>query len=215
MKTPGETSEHPTVIHHLKGAISAPFCILGSRQMKTNANQTDRPQLVIYGLDETGKPKAGRFAFNHAEAAKEAAASMKLTVQEVVPPQANEAMKKLPVGRIHARGKAFIPYIKRELYDQLCAAFSEKPAKEEAPGTAIERSLSIAKTEQTSALPTDWESIAPGHLVLLQESLPAGWYEAVVIARENELLTLRLRDYPKYPNFLRHYRSVGLLHRGA
>ena len=51
-------------------------------------------------------------------------------------------------------------------------------------------------------------------MVLLQENLAAGWYEAVVIARDNEQLTLRLRDYPKYPNFIRHIRSVGLVHPG-
>jgi hypothetical protein len=51
-------------------------------------------------------------------------------------------------------------------------------------------------------------------LVLLQESLPAGWYEAVVIARDNEQLTLRLRDYPKYPSFIRHLRSVALVYPG-
>ena len=33
-----------------------------------------------------------------------------------------ELAKKLPSGRIYAQGRAFIPFIKRELYDKVCAA---------------------------------------------------------------------------------------------
>jgi hypothetical protein len=99
--------------------------------MKANAlNTAGKSQFIVYGLDETGKPKAGRFAPSQSEAAKEAASSMKLTIREVVPPYADDLMNKLPPGRIHAKGKAFIPYIKRELYDQLCAAMTAKPAEE-------------------------------------------------------------------------------------
>ena len=165
--------------------------------MKSNVSITAvKSQFVIFGLDETGKPKAGRFPQSQAEAAKEAAASMKLQIEEIVAPHADDILKRLPAGRIHGQGKALIPYVKQELYDQLKAVVNAKPAQDESTGTALEKSLAIAKAAMASALPKDWESIAPGHMVILEESLPAGWYAAIVIARKNEQLTLRLRDYP-------------------
>jgi hypothetical protein len=46
-----------------------------------------------------------------------------------------------------------------------------------------------------TGLPRTWDEIAPGHLVIAQEALEYGWWEAVVIARNRDMLTLRFRDY--------------------
>lgn len=180
--------------------------------MKANSPNTNN-QLIVFGLDDTGKPKAGRFTHKEAEAAKEAAASMKLTLREFAPSEAEDLMKQIPVGRIHARGRAFISYIKQELYDRLIAETKKQPEQGTA-GSALEQSLSRIRADHASALPSSWDAIAPGHLVLLQESLPAGWFEAVVVSRDKEQLTLRFRDYPKYPTIVRHLYSVGLVHPG-
>jgi hypothetical protein len=172
-------------------------------------------QLIAYGLDESGKPKAGRFTPKEAEAAREAASSMKLIIREVVSPKDDELAKLIPPGRVHGKGGAFIPYIKRELYEQLAAGEATGTAGPKPTGSALEQSLAHAKAQQASALPSSWDVIAPGSVVLLQESLRNGWFEAIVVARENEQLTIRFRDYPEYPNFVRHIRSVGLMHPGV
>ena len=72
------------------------------------------PQVLVFGLDATDKPQAGRFAATDAETAKRAAVSLKLTVCEVSENVA-EVAKEIPMGRLHAKGKAFVPYVKREL----------------------------------------------------------------------------------------------------
>ena len=41
-----------------------------------------------------------------------------------------------------------------------------------------------------------------------------GWWECVVLKREDELLTLRLRDYPKQGTYLRHVTQVALINPG-
>jgi hypothetical protein len=88
-----------------------------------NAKSTaTKPPVIIYGLDPAGRPKAGRFTGPHSAAAKQAAAALKLTVCEINRPDLEELAKKLPPGRIHAQGKAFIPYIKRDLFDRLQSA---------------------------------------------------------------------------------------------
>ena len=48
-------------------------------------------------------------------------------------------------------------------------------------------------------LPTSWDAIKPGHVVLIQDSLIGGWYEAIVVGRTGDKLTLRWRDYPGWP----------------
>jgi hypothetical protein len=66
----------------------------------------------------------------------------------------------------------------------------------------------------TSGLPRSWESIAVGHMVLVHESPTDGWWEATVLKREDEILTLRFRDYPKQPTFIRHINTVALVNPG-
>jgi hypothetical protein len=46
-------------------------------------------------------------------------------------------------------------------------------------------------------LPRSWDEIAPGHLVIAQESLDYGWWEAIVLDRKDDMLTLRFCDYPR------------------
>ena len=55
-----------------------------------------------------------------------------------------------------------------------------------------------------TGLPRAWDEIAPGHLVIAQEALEYGWWEAIVIERNGDMLTLRFRDFPKLPKFSRH-----------
>ena len=62
--------------------------------------------------------------------------------------------------------------------------------------------------------PRNWEEVAVGHMVLMHESPEDGWWEATVIKREGEVLTLRLRDYPKQGTWVRHINAVALVNPG-
>jgi hypothetical protein len=176
-----------------------------------------KPVLVVFGLDQTGKPKAARFTGGQSEAAREAAAAMQLSVFEATRPDLEELAKKLPVGRLHARGKAFVPYIRRDLYDRLQATCGQSGSngKQVAAGEEVSKKTQATETlPVASGLPKNWDSLAPGHLVLIQESLADGWWECIVTGREDEILTLRFRDYPKVPSFQCHIRAVALTHPG-
>src|SRR3984957_2737480 len=127
---------------------------------------------------------------------------------------------KLPGGRIYARGKPFIPNIKRELCDKLLAAIGsckEEHDHSQAQGTPAS-SATPAPAEAgailpplASGLPQNWESIAVGNMILAHESPGEGWWEAIVISRDDAILTLRYRDYPKAPKFERHVSTVALI----
>lgn len=60
-------------------------------------------------------------------------------------------------------------------------------------------------------LPRSWDEIAPGHLVIVKETVELGWWEAIVIEGTGDLVTVRYRDYPHYPNMVRHRSAVALI----
>ena len=48
-----------------------------------------------------------------------------------------------------------------------------------------------------SHLPRNWQEIGLGDLVVAQQSREDGWYEAIVVEANGDMLTLRWRDYPR------------------
>ena len=164
-------------------------------------------QLFVVGLGEGGKPKGARFPASETKLL-DIGLAMGLGVYEATNEEFSALGMKLPVGRIYARGRAFIPNIKQDLYDRLKSSFLNNGASEK--GTT-EQDPKVA-----SGLPRSWDEIAPGHLVLSEEvdQHGEGFWECIVQARENDILTLRFRDYPKAPKFNRHVASVALINPG-
>jgi hypothetical protein len=70
----------------------------------------------------------------------------------------------------------------------------------------VQEAMSVA-----SGLPRTWDEIAAGHLVIAQETLALGWWEAIVIDRKDDMFALRFRDYPKIPKFVRHRSAIALM----
>ena len=81
-----------------------------------------------------------------------------------------------------------------------------------APATA---KASPTNPSATPSLPKTWADLRPGSLVIAQENLAEGWWEAVVVDVVGDNLTLRWRDYPKFGPFVRSANQVALLHAGA
>lgn len=186
--------------------------------------------LLVLGQDEGGKPKGAFFPAAEMETIFPVAKSMKLIVHQPYTEYLAELGRKLPAGRIYARGKAFIPNIRKDLYDQLQAEIVKAKANLEQsqtersadtqPQTGTKKAMpdhpaanatAPAVSTLPSGLPLDWRSIGAGHMVLAHESHDEGWWEAIVVAREDEILTLRYRDYPKAPKFNRHISTVALI----
>ena len=157
---------------------------------------------MVFGADEYGKPRAARFAGIDPKLPDTDAEAMNLRLFEVTAGELAAIAKKLPAGRLHANGQGFVPYIKGPLYAQLVAATVGDQQPPPNPATA-------------PGLPRSWDEIAPGHLVVAQESLECGWWEAIVIERNADMLTVRYRDYPKYPKLVRHRSAVELISPGT
>jgi hypothetical protein len=105
--------------------------------------------------------------------------------------------------QLYSNGKGFVPNVRQNLYSQIIVELAPQP--QAAIGKDNDE-LPVA-----AGLPQSWDAIAPGHLVIAQEALEYGWWEAIVIARNGDMLTLRFRDYPKLPKFSRHRAAVALI----
>jgi hypothetical protein len=173
---------------------------------KTAAKPADAPDakiLMVLGYDQDQKPRAARFLATDANLVTKAAASMDLKVYEATTDELAALAKKLPVGRLYANGKGFMPNVTQKLYSQIIVAL------------AVEPQAAIGKDNDelpvATGLPQTWDEIGPGHLVIAQEALEHGWWEAIVLARNGDMLTLRFRDFPKLPKFVRHRAAVALI----
>ena len=99
-----------------------------------------------------------------------------------------------------------MPNVRQTLYSEVIVALAAEP-QQAAVGTDDDK----ASSPVARGLPGSWDEIAPGHLVIAQESLVNGWWEAIVLDRKDDLLTLRFRDYPRLPKFFRHHSAVALM----
>ena len=181
----------------------------------TPATSTPAP-VVLFGIDSHGKPKGARFGRDHADLAIKAASQLQLRVLASNDPKVADLATQLPVGRVHATGRTFVPFIRRDLYDKLVAAApngNAHPAGAPASGSS---DAAGAKPPGGSSpnLPKTWQEIGVGDLVVAQEGTEDGWYEAIVAEVNGDMLTLRWRDYPRERKIVRHRQRLGLLYPG-
>jgi hypothetical protein len=168
------------------------------------------PELIVLGRDEAGKPQAARFPAGHHGLVAKAAKAMNLAVCKADGEALAELAKKLPPGRLYSTGRGFVPSVGRSLYDRIVEQLklAGQPVPDETDQPNGDRP---GAAQAAPGLPSSWDDVAVGHLVIAQESLGDGWWEAIVLARDGDMLTLKWRDYPWQPNVLRHAGSVALL----
>jgi hypothetical protein len=188
------------------------------------AEQSD---VVLFGLDETGKPRAAWFSGEHTDLAAKAAGLMNLTICYVNSVELATIAQQLPAGRIHANGRGLVPNVRRDLYDRLIAASgaaTNTGSDSQGTGSPADNSTETSAPNSDPASPApsvaqgyprDWDDIGVGHLVIAQEDADTGWWAAVVIARAGDSLTMRWRDFPGYPKFVQHRTAVALLKPGT
>jgi hypothetical protein len=179
--------------------------------MTKEANGT--AELIVLGRDEAGKPRGARFPAGHDNLVAKAAKAMNLTVCKAVDDEMAELAKKLPPGRLYSTGRGFVPSIGQSLYGKIVEQL--KLAGQPVPGEALQPNGDRSSDAQAApGLPTGWDDIAVGHLVIAHENAIEGWWDAIVLARDGDMLTLKWRDYPQQANVVRHLGAVALLKPG-
>jgi len=147
----------------------------------------------MFGLDKDRKPHAARFMGENEALLAKAAAAMSFRLAVPVSKKHFEITNKLPVGKIHATGNGLVPNVDQPLYDQIISLVGGDPG-------AI-----------SASLPKSLAQLAPGHLVIAQDTVEDGWWPAVVTKRSNDIVTLKWRDFPGGSEIVRPISTLALL----
>jgi hypothetical protein len=172
---------------------------------KGNPQTSTTVPLIVLGYDDQHKPRGAKFQGADVKLVTAAAKAMGFNVYEAATEDLAALAKKLPVGRLYSNGKGFVPNIRQNLYSGFISTLAQTPQ------AALAKDDEAPLPQVASGQPRSWDEIAPGHLVLAQETLEYGWWEAIVLDRNGDMLTLRFRDYPKLPKFVRHRAAVALI----
>jgi hypothetical protein len=161
--------------------------------------------LIVLGFDDQQKPRGAKFVDAKPDLVSKAAELMGFKVYEASPPEVAELAKKLPLGRLYANGRGFVANIRQSLYSDLVVALGLEPQ------AALSKNTDKDGLPPARGLPSSWNEIAAGHLVIAQESLEYGWWEAIVLEQKGDTFTLQYRDYPHLPKFVRHRSGIALM----
>ncbi|WP_166308728.1 hypothetical protein [Bradyrhizobium sp. 2S1] len=166
---------------------------MSKKPTRPKAKKPSAKTIIMFGLDKDRKPHAARFIGENEALLARAAGAMGLRLAVPVTGKHLEIANKLPAGRIHATGNGLVPNIDQQTYDQINTLVGGEPST------------------ISAVLPKTWSQLAPGHLVIAQDTVDDGWWPAIITKRSNDMLTLKWRDYPSASEFVRPVSSVALL----
>jgi hypothetical protein len=195
----------------LKVKASTKGSVTKAAASKTSASKRSSPPaangaaLIVLGFDDRQKPVGARFNRDKPGLVTKAAEAMGLKVYKASNPDVAALAQKLPMGRLYANGRGFVPNIRQALYSDLMAALATKPE------ALLNANGNRDVLPPACGLPASWDEIGPGHLVIAHESLEYGWWEAIVVALKNDVFTLRYRDFPSLPKFFRDQSGIALM----
>ena len=163
-------------------------------------NATEHAALVVFGKDDAGKPHASAFIASDAELAAKAATIMGMQLLQVVTDEHRALAAKLPVGRVFASGRAFVPFVRAGVYEALVAAspagVGDAPADPESACTGSPEAGAAARAADPGRPTAEPSKAAPppparmrievGSVVLALEPHGHGWWEAVVVKHQRQ-----------------------------
>ncbi|MGX8010119.1 hypothetical protein ACVDG8_014700 [Mesorhizobium sp. ORM8.1] len=193
------------------------------------------PSLIVFGRDETSKAHASIFLLPDVEAAEGAARLMGMHSHRIEPGEAGDIVLRLPRGKLFDSGKAFVPFVKGELYTRIAAlaGVADEPRRvstgtgdpdtpENASAGSPEALVGHADDVQSGGSgggggeggsPDPWGKLAIGDVVLASEGPDEGYFEARIMkTKAKGIFTLKFRDYPDAPSVDRSYYQLGLIH---
>jgi hypothetical protein len=174
---------------------------------------------VILGIDVDGRAHGSRFEERDAPFVVRAAELMGFHVIRVAPD--NDELcgiaEKLPLGKIFATGRAFVPFVSRSAFDRL-ATMVEGGVTTRAPqAIGANQAPEMLQAESDDTADALWAKVEVGTVVLAAQPdlYGPGWWEGVVVGVDGDDLTLRWMDDPELEPFHQSRRDIALRHLGA
>jgi hypothetical protein len=176
--------------------------------MSNSAKPSPQPAIIVFGLSTIGKPRAGAFKGTDVAAARKAAAKLGLTVAEIADPAGRALVAKIPSGRIGGSADGIVPFVSKEIYEQI-RALSPQQQKN---GNAENAATAVASPSVPGRLPASWDDIKVGYQVLAQDADPAdGWWHVIVTEASGDLFKLRWPSGGRGRPFQKHRSMLGLI----
>jgi hypothetical protein len=180
------------------------------------------PILVVLGIDIDGKPHASRFAEHDAPFVVRAAELMGFHVIRVLSENAklHTLAEGLPLGKIFATGRAFVPFVNRSAFDKLAVLVEGGvtiEARAAAGAAPVYPLADMFTTEAVNTADALWSKVEVGTVVLAAQPdvYGPGWWDSVVVGVNGHDLTLRWKDDPAEKPFQASRRNIALRHPGA
>ena len=180
------------------------------------------PIIVVLGIDIDNKPHASRFEERDAPFVVRAAELMGLHVIRVAPD--NEELygiaAALPLGKIYATGRAFVPFVSRGRFDKLATLVEGGVTimqRYESGAEPVYPKADMFTTDTINTADTLWSKIEVGTVVLASQPdvYGSGWWEGVVVGVDGDDLQLRWMEEPCELPIKVSRREVALRHPGV
>jgi hypothetical protein len=167
-----------------------------------------QPAVIVFGLSAIGKPRAGTFKVTEVAAARKAATKLKLTVTEIANEAGRALAAKIPAGRIGGSADSLVPFVSKDLYEQIEALGPQQHKNGKAESSATPTTAPPAQVR----LPASWDDIKVGDRVLAQDSDPVdGWWQVTVTEANGDLFKLRWPGSGRGRPFQKHRSMLGLI----
>jgi hypothetical protein len=192
--------------------------------------------MVVFGRDDGGKAHASWFGYDETPLAEKAAGMMRMSALSVTSDELRGLASRLPHGRVFASGKAFVPFVKEDVFRKLEAYLpvaarqtARTPAKRStatagaAPPAAGETGKAVTANSYAAAkesgkppsekYPDDWGNIKVGNIVLASAERDDGWWTAHVReVRPDGSYLLEWEEWAGFDRFVRRPEQIALLH---
>jgi hypothetical protein len=174
-------------------------------KIKASASPKPAAELMVLGFNEQFEPCAARFTGTKPDLVTKAAHRIGFKAYPITSRDLAALASKLPEGRINPKGAMTVPKVLQSIYSEILVELVADPKQ------VIETADPASELPTATGLPPGWDQIAPGHLVIAEESPDYGWWEAIVIDRKGDMFRLRYRQFPRLPTFARHRGAIALM----
>jgi hypothetical protein len=178
-------------------------------KIKASSASKSAAEIIVLGFNEQFEPCGARFAPSEPDVLTKAAHRIGFKTYLVTSRDLATLARKLPKGQLNSKGAMTVPKVPQSLYSDLLVELVADPKQ------AIGAADPASDLPTATGLPSRWDQIAPGHLVIAEEGPGCGWWEAIVIDRKSDMFRLRYRQFPKLPEFARHRSAIALIRPAA
>lgn len=117
-----------------------------------------QPALVVLGRDDRGKPHASWFDETEVKAATAAARVMGMAALAVSGEAQMVLANRLPHGRLFASGKAFVPFVKEDIFEALVAHLPDGALEEAQAALAADQAADEAGSDDDAGSGNDGDA---------------------------------------------------------